>query len=118
MADDDASPQPAYGFKAPAFERVNPARPLEPEQTPPVRTCLLPPLDRRAYDVKKELAAPLAMAAREKLGTNTPPPYPERRERRARHQPPRRAVAAGAFHVAPAPDLKLRRRCGGPTRRR
>ena len=106
MADDDASPPPTYGFKAPSFECVNPARPLTPEQTRPA-DLPLPPLDRRAYDVK-ELAA-LAMAGREKLGTNTPPPVRNdvNDALDTNHQ---RAVAAGAFHVAPVPDLKLRRR--------
>jgi hypothetical protein len=106
MADDAEPPTPAYGFKSPDFPRVNPERSPPPEPGRPA-DLPLPPLDRRAYDVK-ELAA-LAGAGRDQLGTNAPA-----EERNQVHDAldlnHQHAVAAGLFHVPRAPDLKRRRR--------
>lgn len=106
MADDAESPSPKYGFKAPEFKRVNAERPTAPEPTRPA-DLPLPPLDRRAYDVKE--LAQLAVAGRQQLGHNHAPKV--RTEVNdaldTNHQ---RDVAAGLFHVPHAPDLKRRRR--------
>jgi hypothetical protein len=106
MADDAAPRSPTYGFKAPEFHRVNAERPAAPEPVRP-EDLPLPPLDRRAFEVKE--LAQLAHAGRDPLGRNTP--TATRNDVHTtldlNHQ---RAAAAGLFYVAPTPDLKRRRR--------
>lgn len=106
MADDAESPSPKYGFKEPEFKRVNAERPPAPEPTRPA-DLPLPPLDRRAYDVKE--LAQLAVAGRQQLGHNQAPKVRTdvNDALDTNHQ---RDVAAGLFHVPHAPDLKRRRR--------
>lgn len=98
MADNRGSPVSRFAFKAPEFERINPARPLDPE-----------PATR---DLSVQNGQDHARIDGASHGQSANHVAPEVRTEvtdvlRANYQ---REVAAGRFHVPSTPDRKRRQR--------